>query len=193
MTETFIDNLTVLAALRETEWQVYRNLSREYRSRLCYSLKERNGRVLFHYLPDSGTIIDRRPERRGNTHTGYYLGIDNPQFRVSYAGRNRVRKNRRKEVHAYIEGKIHEVGPQGWGEASTYRVTYNPYDCQHFELRVNVPGAALVTLDRDTWPWKHLSDTSHLITLARPATLFLDSKLRVQYDSNYDTPLARQA
>lgn len=57
--------------------------------------------------------------------------ILNPRFKVSEAGRQRVLRERCKNVHAYIEG---EVYPPGMIAESGRRVSYNPYKGPSFYL-----------------------------------------------------------
>lgn len=49
-------------------------------------------------------------------------------FKVSEAGRQRTIRERRKNVHAMITGKISHDMPQNWNT----RVFYNPYKAGHF-------------------------------------------------------------
>lgn len=51
-------------------------------------------------------------------------------FKVSEAGRQRVLKQKRKNVHAIVEGQ--ETEPF---EASTSKVSYNPYTSSYFFLK----------------------------------------------------------
>tara|TARA_Y100001938_G_C8078582_1_gene427678 strand:- start:110 stop:565 length:456 start_codon:yes stop_codon:yes gene_type:complete len=60
--------------------------------------------------------------------------IDKAQFIVSKAGRDRVLKEQRKNVHAFIRGELEEANPSRWfngtqGLMGIYDgiATYNPY------------------------------------------------------------------
>lgn len=95
--------------------QVYRNLHRN-----CYSVRYK-GKVIAHVKE---------------------ITLLQANFRVSQAGRARVLKERRKNVHAYVEGVVtdnfHEL---------IHHVTYNPYKAPYFfernmKTRVNYAGVA---------------------------------------------------
>jgi hypothetical protein len=53
------------------------------------------------------------------------ISLDNPVFKVSQAGRERVRKEKRKNVHAGVLG-CRTLSPDSHSNL-TRRVTYNPY------------------------------------------------------------------
>jgi len=53
------------------------------------------------------------------------ISLDNPVFKVSQAGRDRVRKEKRKNVHAGVLG-YRTLSPDSHSNL-TSRVTYNPY------------------------------------------------------------------
>jgi len=65
------------------------------------------------------------------------ITLDNPTFHVSEAGRQRVLKNKRKNVHAWVRGDwdnylrtaISQVIPE-----NSVEVTYNPYKYSTFVL-----------------------------------------------------------
>ena len=54
--------------------------------------------------------------------------LENVEWKVSRAGRDRVRREKRKNVHAYAVGdlaevkKVFEIVPRGW-----WPICYNPY------------------------------------------------------------------
>lgn len=83
--------------------KVYWNLHRK-----CYSVQYR-GKVIMH----TNQIV-----------------IYDPEFCVSQSGRQRVLRERRKNVHAFIIG-IYDSDFNGDVETS-FRVTYNPYKYQNF-------------------------------------------------------------
>lgn len=61
--------------------------------------------------------------------------IENPRLHVSEAGRQRVLKQQRKNVHAYVIGKLVEADgekPEGLGRP----ITYNPYKHDSFVDRL---------------------------------------------------------
>ena len=78
---------------------VYRN-----RHRKCYSIKQ------------GGYVVAYADE----------LAILSPKFKVSEAGRQRVIREGRKNVHAYIKGFIIERGPDTY-HTDWRPMTYNPY------------------------------------------------------------------
>ena len=64
--------------------------------------------------PDRGRVIQHAHE----------LHLVDCQFRVSEAGRQRVLREHRKNVHAGVVGRLAAAPPS---PAATQRVTYNPY------------------------------------------------------------------
>jgi hypothetical protein len=62
------------------------------------------------------------------------ITLANVSFKVSKAGRLRVLKERRKNVHAVVAGTIIAYEPL---DNAAVRVTYNPYLYDSFVLRVN--------------------------------------------------------
>ena len=58
------------------------------------------------------------------------ISLHNPVFKVSQAGRQRVLREKRKNVHAFVVGIHHE-----WSEhmpCGNRRVSYNPYKADTF-------------------------------------------------------------
>jgi hypothetical protein len=55
------------------------------------------------------------------------LHLHDPKFVVSEAGRQRVIKRRRKNVHAYVTGFLNLKKPAYFKEENACRVSYNPY------------------------------------------------------------------
>ena len=100
--------------------RVYRNLHKK-----CYSIQAKiNGswRVIDH--ADSVTLVD-------------------VTFKVSQAGRERVLRERRKNVHAFVYGTI----VQDPGPVTGRRVSYNPYKADSFTsegLRIAYAGVARI-------------------------------------------------
>ena len=68
------------------------------------------------------------------------LYLKNCEFKVSEAGRKRVLKEKRKNVHAYVKGfvippnKAKELMP-AWQAYSWKILRYNPYICGDFFIR----------------------------------------------------------
>lgn len=82
----------------------------------CYSLQ--------HYIPGVGWRLERHAQA---------LWLKNPAFKVYEAGRQRVLKEQRKTVHAYVLG-IHSYHPMASDKQRRYPqhamgcpITYNPY------------------------------------------------------------------
>lgn len=88
--------------------EVYWNLHKD-----CYSVRSRQGdtrgRVIAHLA---------------------HITLFNAEFRVSKAGRERVLRERRKNVHAVVRGRWLE-GVEG-ARGSTIPVFYNPYKYESF-------------------------------------------------------------
>lgn len=87
---------------------VYRNLHKN-----CFSVKALEG-------PQKGRVIMRVHE----------LCLSSAKFKVSEAGRNRVLKEKQKNVHAGIVGHLCDMNLQ-----LTNEVTYNPYKSNTFYLK----------------------------------------------------------
>lgn len=67
-------------------------------------------------------------------HHLYGLSLDDAEFRVQEGGRQRVLRERRKNVHAYIVGHL-DLAYAIPGEA--LETTYNPYKYNSFVLKHN--------------------------------------------------------
>ncbi|MBT6796110.1 hypothetical protein HOA97_04170 [bacterium] len=64
----------------------------------------------------------------------YGLSLNNPEFRVQQGGRERVLREQRKNVHAYIVGDL-DLAYAIPSEA--VETTYNPYKYKSFVLKHN--------------------------------------------------------
>lgn len=62
--------------------------------------------------------------------------LKNGFFDVNQAGRNRVIKEKKKNVHAYVKGFIVSINTV-WQNEQKRLVTYNPYNNEHFIFRDN--------------------------------------------------------
>jgi len=103
--------------------QVYFNTHKK-----CFSIREKGGRVV--------------------DHQSFWV-MENCWFVVSQAGRSRVLREGRKNVHAWVEGYPVDIKGVGAGLPFTpEQITYNPYTHTHFKNSVNEPveRADLVTL-----------------------------------------------
>ena len=112
------------------EVQIYRNLHRKSEEGFpIYSVRNAQGLVEAHV--DEIALID-------------------PKFRVSVKGRDRVRKEGRKNVHAYIQGK--KMGGSGYFGSGWQQITYNPYRHDHFVLvkdeSMHVVGGIMVHIEK---------------------------------------------
>ena len=86
--------------------EVYRNLHKQ-----CYSIKQ-DGLVKAH---------------------ADHITLKKCTFHVNEQGRDRVRKTKRKEVHAWVKGFLSKLSiPPLWYN----RIHYNPYKTDHFVHRV---------------------------------------------------------
>lgn len=93
----------------------------------CYRNLNRKGIVWSVKNTKSGLVVDRA--------TTVYLS--NVQLKVSQAGRARVLREQRKNVHAGVQGKRLKAAPRGhW-----VRAEYNPYKMNTF--RLSAPNAQL--------------------------------------------------
>ncbi len=82
---------------------VYRNLNDE-----CLSIRSRE--------PEQyGTVIDHRD----------FVVVDDVEFVVQPAGRERVREEERKNVHAFVRGRL--ADDQSWRPNNAVEITYDPY------------------------------------------------------------------
>lgn len=89
--------------------EVYRNLRKK-----CYSIRSTlTGRVVGH---------------------SNNIGVVNAKFVVRPAGREKVRREKRKNVHAFIKGQ-QCYAPRTMGPADTWKkVSYNPYKNDSFVI-----------------------------------------------------------
>jgi hypothetical protein len=60
------------------------------------------------------------------------LFLKNADFIVSEKGRQRVLREKQKNVHAYVQGFICDRPDYFTVGVDCYEVTYNPYKCRHF-------------------------------------------------------------
>lgn len=84
-----------------------------------------------------------------------YMLIEGATFHVQPAGRDKVLREKRKNVHAFVRGMLHTS--EGFGirfpgsVPPSARVTYNPYKADHFQRKdtgTRVDAAAAVILDK---------------------------------------------
>ena len=89
---------------------IYRNLSNRNRRLGKYSIQSREGK-------DYGLVVGHADN----------LVLENCEFKVSQAGRARVLRERQKNVHAGVLGRIVSVGNRVRRLPGMQRVAYNPY------------------------------------------------------------------
>jgi hypothetical protein len=106
---------------------VYRNLHKK-----CYSVRcEKTKRVVAH--------VNK-------------IQLYNCLFKVSRAGRERVRRERRKNVHAGVIGEWNEDVWGNYDTKTSVKVTYNPYHNDTFiykETKQPIETALIVELDNN--------------------------------------------
>lgn len=88
--------------------RVYRNLTKK-----CLSVQT---------MTDKGWRVTRHVQS---------ISLKDATFKVSEAGRQRVIRDRRKNVHAIVEG----YETDSFDESSSKQVTYNPYKSSNFYYR----------------------------------------------------------
>jgi len=96
--------------------QVYRNLNQTLE----------DGTKVYSVKNDKGIVVDHVTE----------IALSRPIFRVGPKGNQRVRDEKRKNVHAYVVGKFHDINfdkaqyfPYGYKFAQAF---YNPYKVEKF-------------------------------------------------------------
>jgi hypothetical protein len=82
--------------------------------------------------------------------------VTNVEFRVRPGGHKRVLEQKRKNVHAFVIGKIPEFGVVLSSEAKLRQVKYNPYKADHFyfaDTNEKAERARLVEMRADRTVW----------------------------------------
>lgn len=101
---------------------VYRNLHKK-----CYSIRSCSGK-------DAGRVIGHAP----------LVHLEDCEYRVSEAGRNRVLKLRRKQVHAGVVGMMdlsnlssipYTFIPEDMLRMGYKEIRYNPYELPYFFVK----------------------------------------------------------
>lgn len=98
----------IVYILESMKVRVYRNLTKK-----CLSVQT---------MTDKGWRVTRHVQS---------ISLKDATFKVSEAGRQRVIRDRRKNVHAIVEG----YETDSFDESSSKQVTYNPYKSSHFYYR----------------------------------------------------------
>jgi hypothetical protein len=72
------------------------------------------------------SVVALEGERKGRVFAhADHLVLKNVRFKVSEAGRQRVLREKRKNVHAFVVGDLHDYFPSAL--FTTREATYNPY------------------------------------------------------------------
>jgi len=105
--------------------------------------------VYFNLHKKCFSVRDRKT-RRVVAHTDS-ISLKNASFHVSEKGRDRVRAEKRKNVHAFVRGLYKELD---WSTNSQwFKVKYNPYEYDRFyseDLNNYVDEAYCVSLNKGT-------------------------------------------
>lgn len=109
--------------LLNTRVEIYRNL---HKNGVVYSIRDCKTRRVIGYTKD--------------------IVLKNVEFKVNQTGRNRVLKEKRKNVHAVIRGI---PIPSGGTSHSGRLITYNPYLSNQFYLK-NKPECKILRANRVT-------------------------------------------
>jgi len=107
-----------LGALNGQKVEIYRNLHKK-----CFSIRHK-GKVV-DYLYDSEELI-----------------LQDVKFAVQPAGRERVRREKKKNVHAFVRGTVIRAGGlhrKGLLRECSRQVWYEPYTMDSFEGSMGVP------------------------------------------------------
>jgi len=97
------------------------------------------------------SVLDRKT-RLLYQHADQFV-VRNATFAVQPAGRQRVIKDERKNVHAFVRGEYGADHFDGLNKADfPIRISYNPYKADHFiktDTKEKVTEADIVLLDTD--------------------------------------------
>ena len=126
------DTSEQVAAAVSGRVRVYRNLARD-----SYSVMAMEG-------PDKGRVVAWAKE----------VFLDDVKFVVRESGRQRVLNERRKNVHAFVDGRLSGATgdvDQAWDIDETVRVRHNPDVGPHFmdDWHQPLAGAGCVLMDSD--------------------------------------------
>jgi len=87
--------------------KVYRNLHRK-----CFSIMDAKTR----------RVIEHR----------FHVVLKDAEFKISKAGQNRVRKEKKKNVHAFVIGEFVHKGEINFPDLQPREAFYNPYEVDTF-------------------------------------------------------------
>ena len=79
-------------------------------------------------------ISFRETRRGGKVQHAESLQLENVTFSVQPAGREKVRREGRKNVHAFVRGEVVSVGQGCPPRGEWVKVTYNPYKFDSFVI-----------------------------------------------------------
>lgn len=119
--------------------EIYRNLNRRG---LWFSFRDRKTKL----------VVDRFDLKDGDV-----AAVKDVTFNISKAGQARVRREKRKNVHALIRGLMcyHHDVKAVWSKLTPWRVKYDPYNNSTFigvaenGMTIRLKSAKFVTFDQD--------------------------------------------
>jgi len=91
----------------------------------------------------------RNQQTRLVEHHSSTVVLNNCKLKVSQAGRERVLKEKRKNVHAGVEGELGGFDISGYDLSGFTELTYNPYKYNSFVIKENgnpVANAEIIVL-----------------------------------------------
>jgi hypothetical protein len=96
-------------------------------------------------------------ERGGKVQHAESLQLENVTFSVQPAGRQKVLREKRKNVHAFVRGEVVSIGQGIPPQGEWVKVTYNPYKFDSFvvaETGEPIHAArAIVIEDKRIYAW----------------------------------------
>ncbi|CAB5220686.1 hypothetical protein UFOVP244_22 [uncultured Caudovirales phage] len=96
------------------------------------ALKAAHGRKVFVYFNLHKKLWSVKDHQTGKVIAhAKKVSVDNPTFKVSEAGRQRVLQEKKKNVHAGVFGSLNAAHDDFSGQGRS-RVSYNPYKAGHF-------------------------------------------------------------
>lgn len=84
----------------------------------------------------------------------FEMTLENPTFIVREKGRQRVIKEKKKNVHAFIEGTLSNEKPPKFSATINPRIKYDPYKDKHFWMAP----VSCVDANKHNFSFVHLSE-----------------------------------
>lgn len=138
-------------------------------------LKQHHGKKIFAYYNLHKKVWSVRHKGKVIAHAEFLI-IDSPEFKVSQSGRNRVLREKRKNVHAGVVGILNTSAKL---PTNRTRVSYNPYIAAHFyEISSGSPvqGAATVVMCVESFAQDGSLIPKARVYASRPVFKKLDKK-----------------